>query len=62
MGAFIEVSYCSLGSYGKSYGSGSTRMYEGELAKWLSEQLASPVLVTDIRVIHGEIGMLAKAS
>lgn len=57
MGAYIEIAYCHHGAFGNSYGSGSTRMYQNELALWLQERTRDgrPILITDIRVIKGEL-------
>lgn len=61
MGAWIEVRYAARGSFGKSYGSGSTRMYANELAEWVMAQTADgPVLVTEIVVVKGELGTKAE--
>lgn len=62
MGAFIEVSYCVNATRGKAYASGSTRIYEAELAQWVLDNSGyGPVLITDIQVIRGAIGQLATA-
>lgn len=62
MGAWIEVRYCSQGAFGKSYGSGSTRMYQAELAQWLIERTqTNPILVTEVVVLKGDLAELTTA-
>lgn len=61
MSAWVEVRYCAEGPFGKSYGAGSSRMYEAELALWLVERMQrGPILITEIVALKGELGQIAK--
>ena len=63
MGAWIEVRYCAEGPLGKSYGAGSSRIYEAELALWITEKAKrGPILITEIVALKGELGQLTKVN